>query len=318
MIQASLGAPQPKDTEERQALLSALEKAKRQAEVSPMEKQILATEEYLARAKKRLLQKAEDDKEVDVQGVAGEDLLKKLKTQAADLTLPMCPIADLVGEVARLQQVVADLQRQLQQAVGDSTSRRDQRTGDRFGRKRRLGSDFSRQRTHAPGSIWKSCIGPTIFTGHSQVHPRSGITTVRKLQIVDQNGRRYWCPRRQKGGPTQASPGVQGLHVVNIADDSDEELSDTESEHLETQSRVRRLRLTWTENQNVEKHRDAPLDECLVRGFGYKDWPPVARCADPRSSAPSEMVTVDCASCLGSCRSGGFNPCAAMVDARSV
>ena len=31
---------------------------------------------------------------------------------------------------------------------------------------------------------------------------------------------------------------LQGLHVVNIPDDSDEELSDTESEHLETQSRV--------------------------------------------------------------------------------
>ena len=124
-----MGALQPEDVEERQALLSALEKVKRQAEVPPMEKQILATEEYLARAKKRLLQhdatiaaarealqKAEHDKEVDVQGVAdGEDLLKKLKTQVADPTLPTLPIADPVGEVARLQQVVADLQRQLQQ-----------------------------------------------------------------------------------------------------------------------------------------------------------------------------------------------------------
>ena len=85
-IQASLGALQSEDIEERQALLSALEKAKRQ-EVPPMEKQILATEECLARAKKRLLQhdatiaatrealqKAEHDKEVDVQGVDGEDL----------------------------------------------------------------------------------------------------------------------------------------------------------------------------------------------------------------------------------------------------
>ena len=42
-----------------------------------------------------------------------------------------------------------------------------------------------------------------------------------------------------EGGPTQASPGVQGLHV-NTANDSDE-LSDTESAHLETQSRLRRL-----------------------------------------------------------------------------
>ena len=28
-----------------------------------------------------------------------------------------------------------------------------------------MGSDFSSQRTQAPGSIMKSCIGPTIFTG---------------------------------------------------------------------------------------------------------------------------------------------------------
>ena len=45
-----------------------------------------------------------------------------------------------------------------------------------------------------------------------------------------------------EGGSTQASLGVQGLHVVNIADDSDEEFS-----LLETQSRPRRLRLTWRE-----------------------------------------------------------------------
>ena len=127
-IQVSLGALQPEDKEEPQALLTALEKAIRQAEVPSMEQQIHATEEYLARAKKRLLQhdatiaaareallKAEHDKEVDVQGVAdGEDLLRKLKTQAADPILPM-PIADPVGEVARFQQVVADLQRQLHQ-----------------------------------------------------------------------------------------------------------------------------------------------------------------------------------------------------------
>ena len=121
-------ALQPEDKEERQALLTALEKAKRQAEVPSMEQQIHATEEYLAKAKKRLLQhdatiaaareamlKAEHDKEFDVQGVADEeDLLRKLKTQAADPTLPV-PVADPVGEVAQLQQVVADLQRQLQQ-----------------------------------------------------------------------------------------------------------------------------------------------------------------------------------------------------------
>ena len=123
-IQASLGALQSEDIEERQALLSALEKAERQ-EVPPMEKQILATEECLARAKKRLLQhdatiaatrealqKAEHDKEVDVQGVDGEDLLKKLKRQVAVPTLLTLPAADPVGE-AQLHMVV-DLQRQLQ------------------------------------------------------------------------------------------------------------------------------------------------------------------------------------------------------------
>ena len=127
-IQASLGALQPEDTEERQVLLSALEKAKRQAQVPPLEKQILATEEYVARGKKRLLQhdatiaearealrKAEHDKEVDVQGVAdGEDLLQKLKLQQADPAMPILPPADPVGEVARLQQMVVEFQRQLQ------------------------------------------------------------------------------------------------------------------------------------------------------------------------------------------------------------
>ena len=128
-IQISLGALQPEDVEERQALLAALEKAKRQADVPPVEKQILATEEYLARAKKRLLQhdvtiatarealqRAEHNKDVDVQGIAdGETLLQKLKTQVPDSTAPTLPAADPVGELARLQQMVADLQRQLQQ-----------------------------------------------------------------------------------------------------------------------------------------------------------------------------------------------------------
>ena len=89
---------------------------------------LVATEEYIARAKKRLLQhdatiaearealrKAEHDKEVDVQGVAdGEDLLQKLKLQQADPPMPILPPADPVGEVARLQQMVVELQRQLQ------------------------------------------------------------------------------------------------------------------------------------------------------------------------------------------------------------
>ena len=56
----------------------------------------------------RRCSKPNTTKEVDVQGVAdGEDLLRKLKTQAADPNLPV-PIADPVGEVARFQQVVAD------------------------------------------------------------------------------------------------------------------------------------------------------------------------------------------------------------------
>ena len=55
-IQASFGAFQREDTEKRKALLSALEKAKRQAQVPSLEKQILATEENVAKAKKCLLQ----------------------------------------------------------------------------------------------------------------------------------------------------------------------------------------------------------------------------------------------------------------------
>ena len=62
------------------------------------------------------------------------------------------------------------------------------------------------------------------------------------------------------------------MHVVNIADDSDEELSDTESEHLET-SRLRRLRLIWRENQNVEWHRDVRLAECFVRDLASRIGP---------------------------------------------
>ena len=55
------------------------------AQVPPLEKQILATEEHIARAKKRLLQHDATIAEVDVQGVAdGEDLLQKLQQQLAD------------------------------------------------------------------------------------------------------------------------------------------------------------------------------------------------------------------------------------------
>ena len=52
-IQASLGALQPEDTEERRVLLCALEKAKRQAQVPPLEKQILAPEEYVTLPERR-------------------------------------------------------------------------------------------------------------------------------------------------------------------------------------------------------------------------------------------------------------------------
>ena len=63
---------------------------------------------------RKALQKAENDKEVDVQCVAdGEDLLKQLKTQVADPTMPTFFPADPVGEVTRLQQMVVELQRQL-------------------------------------------------------------------------------------------------------------------------------------------------------------------------------------------------------------
>ena len=63
---------------------------------------------------RKALHKAEHDKEVDAQCVAdGEDLLKKLKTQVADPTMPTLLPADLVGEVTRLEQMVVELQRQL-------------------------------------------------------------------------------------------------------------------------------------------------------------------------------------------------------------
>ena len=127
-IQASLGALRPEDKEERQALLTALEKAKRHAEVPSMEQQIhvwrsiwperrnasCITMRQLLKPDRRFSKPNTTKKSMCKVSPDGEDLLRKLKTQAADPTLPM-PIADPVGEVARLQQVVADLQRQLQQ-----------------------------------------------------------------------------------------------------------------------------------------------------------------------------------------------------------
>ena len=152
-------------------------------------------------------------------------------------------------------------------------------------------------RSWEPGSIQESCIG--IFTGHSQVHSRSGIPTVRLSTRVENDVN----VEGDEGGPTQASLGVQGLHVVNIADDSDEELSKTKSEHLETQSRPRRLRLTWRENQDVEWHRDVRLAECLVLDLASRIGPQLPGAQIP-AVVRRQRWSLDCASCLGSCWSG--------------
>ena len=121
-IQASLGALQPEDKEERQALLTALERRpkdkprclqwsnrftprrsiwpeRRNASCNTM-RQMLQPER---RCSSRTRQRSRC-----ARCRRPEGLLRKLKTQVADSTLPM-PIADPVGEVARLQQVVADL-----------------------------------------------------------------------------------------------------------------------------------------------------------------------------------------------------------------
>ena len=55
-IRASIAALRPEDTEEMSVLLVALDKAQRQAAVPPLDHQIKATEDFIGRAKKRLLQ----------------------------------------------------------------------------------------------------------------------------------------------------------------------------------------------------------------------------------------------------------------------
>ena len=93
----------------------ALEKAQRQAAVPPVDHQIKATEDFIGRAKKRLLQhdvvineaqealqKAELKKRAEVERLAeAEELLQHLRVQVPEV--PHRSVTDLEQLVAQLQ-----------------------------------------------------------------------------------------------------------------------------------------------------------------------------------------------------------------------
>ena len=103
-IKASIAALRAEDTEEMQVLQVALEKAQRQAAVPPVDHQIKATEDFIGRAKKRLLQhdvvineaqealqKAESMKRAEVERLAeAEEFLQRLRVQVPEV--PQIPV----------------------------------------------------------------------------------------------------------------------------------------------------------------------------------------------------------------------------------
>ena len=116
-IKASIAALQPEDTEEMTVLQVALEKAQRQAAVPPVDHQIKATEDFIGRAKKRLLQhdvvineaqealqKAELKKRAEVERLAeAEELLQHLRVQVPEVPQVPRSVTDLEQLVAQLQ-----------------------------------------------------------------------------------------------------------------------------------------------------------------------------------------------------------------------
>ena len=116
-IKASLAALRAEDTEDMSVLQVALEKAQRQASVPPVDHQIKATEDFIGRAKKRLLQhdvvineaqealqKAESMKRAEVERLAeAEELLQRLRVQVPEVPQIPRSVTDLEQLVAQLQ-----------------------------------------------------------------------------------------------------------------------------------------------------------------------------------------------------------------------
>ena len=89
----------------------------------------------------------------------------------------------------------------------------------------------------------------------------------------------FFLKYRQIVSRDEAFAGVQGVHVVNIADDSDEKLSDTESEP--SRNAVERPKAA-VDLGKTAKTRNG-IGRMPRADFGHEDRPLVARCADPRS-----------------------------------
>ena len=116
-VKASLAALRAEDTEEMSILQVALDKAQRQAAVPPLDHQIKATEDFIGRAKKRLLQhdvvineaqealqKTESMKRPEAERLAkAEELLQRLRVQVPEV--PQVP-----RSVQELEQLVEQLQ----------------------------------------------------------------------------------------------------------------------------------------------------------------------------------------------------------------
>ena len=116
-IKASIAALRAENTEEMSVLQVALEKAQRQAAVRPVDHQIKATEDFIMRAKKRLLQhdvvineaqealqKTESMKRAEVERLAeAEELLQRLRVQVPEVPQIPRSVTDLEQLVAQLQ-----------------------------------------------------------------------------------------------------------------------------------------------------------------------------------------------------------------------
>ena len=112
-----MAALRAEDTEEMSILQVALDKAQRQAAVPPVDHQIKATEDFIERAKKRLLrhdvvvneaqealQKAESMKSAEAKSLAeAEELLQRLRVQVPEVPLVPRSVQELEKLVEQLQ-----------------------------------------------------------------------------------------------------------------------------------------------------------------------------------------------------------------------
>ena len=101
------------------ALVTALKRAQQNAQEMPLESQIQAREAFLEKARKRFVH-IDQERAAEVLRIQEcERLLEELRAaQNVQQAKPSVPPVDAAGEVARLQQMVSDLQRQLQHQGG--------------------------------------------------------------------------------------------------------------------------------------------------------------------------------------------------------